>query len=276
MNCYRLKKILKSLKDSSTSDKVQIFILIAIFIQAFTLIWQTKTLDDQFKIQQRPVVGVSDIKRNVLGNKTLQSEIGQGDELLINVIFKNIGESVAFVKYIKVKIFYGYFYGDKENPCFKLVSLYGKNSNNVVRFNISKEVPIESDVFFIDSVLLPNQTTDCSTMVDAKQLMSQIRAFTTSREAPIFIECEVSYTGIDVSKQYWYNCQYDLQWVAAKHITIYSNLIKSNADKKPIHLTSGELLKKVAERQKAKKVIDALKEGGNALKKIFNCDGVNQ
>lgn len=270
------KKMLKSLKDSRISDKVQIGILIVIFIQAAGLIWQTYTLNDHFKIQQRPVVGVSDIKRQVLGNKTLQSEIGGGDELLINVIFKNIGESPAFVNYFKVKIFYGYFYGDKENPCFQLVSLYGKNSDSVAVFDLSKEVPIESGVFFIDSVLLPNQTTDCSTMVDAKQLMGQIRSFTTSREAPIFIECEASYTGIDTSEQYWYNCLYELQWVAAKHITIYSNLIKSNADKKPIHLTSGRLLEIVAERQKAETVINALKEGGNTLKKIINCDGVNQ
>ncbi|MDO9528348.1 MAG: hypothetical protein Q7J27_04220 [Syntrophales bacterium] len=241
-----------------TFDNVQIGILIVIAAQVGVLIWQTGTLKDHFKIQQRPFVGVSEIRSVVLGDNTLQSEIGGSDELLITVVFKNIGKSCAFVKYIKVKMFYGYFHGDKKKPSFRIVSLFGKTSKSSTPVsNVNKEVPIESIVCFKDSVLFPNQTTDSSTMVDAKQLMDQIRAFTSSREAPIFIECEVSYTDIDKSEQCWYNCLYELQWVAAKHITIYSNLIRSNVDNKPIHLTYRNFFNLVAQRQKVKPAIDA-------------------
>ncbi len=64
--------------------------------------------------------------------------------------------------------------------------------------------------------------------------------------------------------------------MAAKHITIYSILRRSNIDNKPIHLTYHNFLKLVAQRQKVKPVIDAMTKGGDALRKILNCDGVNQ
>jgi hypothetical protein len=275
MNFPRVKKTLKSLKDLPFPDKVQIGILIAIFLQAFLLFYQIYTLSNHFKIQQRPIVGVSNIESVVLGNKILQSEIEENDELLIKIIFKNIGESPAFVNYLKIKVFYGYFLKNNEKPCFHTHALYGsvlKKSS----YPLGEEVPIESSEFFKNSVLNPNQTTEYITMDDAKKLMDRIRSYTTNREAPIFIECEVSYSDILKSDHYWYNCVYELQWPAAKHITIFSNLSISNADDHPIHLTYGQLLEKVAKRQKVKPVMDAIIKGAEDLSKIVNFDCVNQ
>jgi len=270
-----IKKVFKNLKDLSIPVKVQICILIAIFLQVVVLTFQTCTMSNHFKIQQRPIVGVSEIESVVLGNKTLQSEIEKDDELLIKIIFKNIGESPAFVNYLKIKVFYGYFLKNNEKLCFHTHALYGsvlKRSS----YSLGEEVPIESSEFFKNSVLYPNQTTEYTTMDDAKKLMDRIRSYTTSREAPIFIECEVSYSDILKSDHYWYNCVYELQWPAAKHITILSNLRISNADDHPIHLTYGQLLELVAERQKVKPVMDAIIKGTEDLSKIVNFDCVNQ
>jgi len=270
-----IKKKLKIFKDRPISDWIQIGILSAIFVQAFFLMSQTNSLKDHFKIQQRPIVGVSEIKPVVLGDRILQSEIVGEDELLIHVIFKNIGVSPAFIRYLKVKIYYGYFFGNKENPSFGIRDLCGgtlkKNS-----FLPHKEVSTKNVEFSNEVVLFPNQTTEYTTMVAARELMDQIREYTTSREAPILIECEASYTDINKSDQYWHNCIYELQWPLAKHITIYSSLIKSNADDKPIHLTNGQLYTLVAHRQNVESVIDASKPSGKEVDQITNSGSANR
>jgi len=206
MSCCWIKKRLQGLKGFCTSNSqllvliVQIFVLIVIAVQVYYFSSQTSAMEKQlsamekhFKIQQRPIVGVSEIKPVVLGDRILQSEIVGEDELLIHVIFKNIGVSPAFIRYLKVKIYYGYFFGNKENPSFGIRDLCGgtpkKNS-----FLPHEEVPTKNHKFSDDVVLFPNQTTEYTTMVAARGLMDQIREYTTSREAPILIECEASYT----------------------------------------------------------------------------------
>jgi len=271
MSYYRLLKRLESLKKWLKTDKVQVGILIAIFFQGGVLLWQTNTIRTHFKIQQRPIVGVLDVEPIVLGNRNLQSEIESEDEFIISVIFKNIGKSPAFVNYLKVKIFYGFFLGTKEKPCFRIGSMTGQGTKQSAI--LSEEVGVRNVEFFKDSILFPNQTTAYTTMVDAKKLMENIRFYTASREAPIYIECEVSYSPINKSKKYWYNCSYELQWPLAKRITIYSHINKSNAKPEPIHLTYFELLSAVAQRQKVKPVIDALTSGKDP-KEFFKCDGV--
>ncbi|NQT68394.1 MAG: hypothetical protein HQ552_02310 [Desulfobacteraceae bacterium] len=274
MSYYWLKKRLENLKKSPTSDKVQTGILIAIFLQAFVLIIQTCSISNHFKIQQRPIVGISEIQPVVLSNNDLQNEIVAGDEFLINVISKNIGESPAFVKYIKVKIFYGYFFKNQEKLHFCTTDLLGE-SHKYGSFLMDQEVPSVNNVIFKESVLFPNQTTKYTTMVDAKKLLERIRSYTTLREAPIFIEYEANYFSMDKRDQYWYNGLYELQWPKAKHITIYSHLIKSNAEDKPIHLTNALLLEVVAERQRVKTVVNALSQGGKNLNKIVTFDCSN-
>lgn len=290
MSYYWLKKRLQRLKGFRVSDAVQICILIAIAFQAYFLLKQTSAIrqqtsamekqlsamKDHFRIQQRPIVGVSDIRPEVLVDRTLQNEIVPGDELLIHVVFKNIGESPAFIHYLKVKIYCGYFLKNENgSPCFVIHDLCGGGPKEET-ISLSEELPSENVTFLKDSVLFPNQTTEYTTMTDAKKLMDRIRAYTSSWEAPIIIECEASYTDIDRKEQYWHNCAYELQWPAAKHITIYSMLRKSNAENKSIHLTYGDVMKLVAKRQRIKNVVDTLEKGGNDLNRVINCEGIDK
>ncbi|MEI8173591.1 MAG: hypothetical protein WCH07_08935 [Deltaproteobacteria bacterium] len=247
------------------NEYIQIAIFVAIFLQALFLFYQNHTLNAHFQIQQRPVVVVSDIKSIVLSEENLQSKIGNADEFIINITFKNIGQSPAFVEYVKVKIFYGYFFKDGDNVRFHINAMAGGQQSTPL-ISYTEEVPLGSLILFKDSIFSPNQQESYSTMVDAKELMDNIRHYTTSREAPIFIECEMKYSSsIDKTDTYWYNCIYELQWPLAKHITIYSLLKESNSKDKPLHLTLAQLVQTVAERQQVKSVITALKSGGKDM-----------
>lgn len=238
--------------------------LVAIFLQALILLHQTETLKNHFKIQQRPVLVVSDIESKVFSEGNLQSKIVDTDEFIINITFKNIGQSPAFIEYVKVKIFYGYYLKDGDNIRFRISDMASQQS--VPYISYTEEVPVGSLILFKDSIFSPNQQESYSTMVDAKKLIENIRRYTTSREAPIFIECEMKYSSsIDKAETYWYNCIYELQWPEAKHITIYSLLKKSNSKDNPIHLTLVQLVQTVAERQRVKPVITALESGGKDM-----------
>ncbi|PKN70027.1 MAG: hypothetical protein CVU54_08335 [Deltaproteobacteria bacterium HGW-Deltaproteobacteria-12] len=248
------------------NEHIQILIFIAIFCQALFLYYQNQTLKDHFRIQQRPVVVVSDIKSIVLSDGNLQTKIVDTDEFLVNITFKNIGQSPAFVDYVKVKVFYGYFLRDGDEVRFRLQNLTG--TQTMPHKSLAEEVPFSSLTIFKDSIFSPNQQESYSTMVDAKKLMDNIRRYTTSREAPIFIECEMKYSSsIDKTETYKYNCIYELQWPEAKHINIYSLLNGSNSKNEPLHLTLAGLIQIVAERQKVESVTKALESGGEVLKK---------
>jgi hypothetical protein len=248
------------------NEYIQIAIFVAIFFQGLFLYHQTQTLKEHFQIQQRPVLVVSDIESKVLSEGNLQSKIVDTDEFIINVAFKNIGQSPAFVEYVKVKIFYGYFFKNGDEVRFRINGMAGgKQSTPLISY--AEEVPLGSLILFNNSIFSPNQQETYSTMVDAKELMDNIRLYTTSREAPIFIECEMKYSSsINKTDTYWYNCIYELQWPLAKHITIYSLLKESNSKDKPLHLTLAALIKAVAERQKVDSVTKALNKGGEVLK----------
>jgi hypothetical protein len=268
------RKIARIFKGKWNPDYIQIGILLAIFIQAFIFIWQTATIKNHFAIEQRPIIIVAGIETNVPVNENLQQNIGAGDEFIITIKYQNIGKSSAYVDYVRVKIFYGFFLRNGNNLCFGIKDLAGQHQNKLL--SLDKEVPVGNPEMFRESIVLPNQILQYQTMDDAIELMNNIRAYTSSREAPIFVECEVRYSTIDRSEDYWYNCIYELQWPSAKHITIYSMMIKSNMKDEPLHLTYAGLLRIVAERQKIRNVIDALDNGGKNLDQILNCEGVKR
>ena len=234
-----------------THDKIQTGILIVLAIQAGVLIWQTSSLRNHFAIEQRPIV-VSDVRSAVLGGKEFQDDITPGDEFVINVTTKNIGKSPAYIKYIKVKAFTACFIKEQDQLNFQIWDFVTKLASRE-KINAKDKYHTETVTYFIDSVLSPNQETKYETMVDAKQLIEKIRSYTTTREAPIFVEYEVCYLSmIDKKKQYWHNSIYEIQFPQATHIKIYTLPIVSNIENKPLHLSNHKLLKIVAERQQVK------------------------
>jgi hypothetical protein len=247
----------------------QLLVLIAISYQGYAIFAQNQTIKDHFKIQRRPVVVVSDIEPTVL-EKNLQEKIDETDEFIIRVIFKNIGETPALVDYIRIKIFCGYFLKDGDKLGFHIYDMVGEAPKKPFVFD--EEVPVTIAELFKDSVFSPTQKIPYTTMVNALELMNNIRSYTTIREAPIYIECEVHYSSIDRSEIYWYNCIYELQWPKTTHTVIYSVMKKSNVKNEPIHLTYGELVSNVSKRQKVNIVIDAIKNGDKDLQKIINFD----
>jgi hypothetical protein len=248
----------------------QLLVFLAIAYQGHAIYAQNQTIKDHFKIQRQPVVVVSDIEPTVMANENLQEKIDKTDEFIIKVIFQNIGETPALVDYIRLKIFCGYFSKGREKLDFHLDDMVAERQKK--RFVYDEEVPVTIAERFKDSVFSPNQKIPYTTMVNALELMNNIRSYTTLREAPIYIECEVHYYSIDRSETYWYNCIYELQWPKTTHTVIYSIMKKSNIKNEPLHLTYGELVSNVSERQKVNIVIDAIKNGDKDLQKIINFD----
>jgi hypothetical protein len=236
----------------SPGDVIQIFVVV---LAAIAIWFGVK----QFNTERRPVVGVFAVSPRIGGSPEKQEAVKKTDELIIDVDIRNGGLSAAKIKLAQVRGYYAFFSKDEAGkPERNFHDLSLKDSYKITKIEPGKDVPANYIPVMKESNLLPGQSVQYQFMLDAKDVMEETRAFTTSREAAIFIEVSVVYTNLS-GERYWYNSIHQIGWPKAQHNTFQVSLIKSNEEEQPLYMTQGHLFDATAQRQHVQELIQAQK-----------------